>query len=355
MDKEKITGFGNFPTFCQWEITRNCGLGCKGCNVPVFNEPFLPEDIVLKSFYELAYAGIKNLELIGGEPTSIPYLEKILNCINGIKEIEKAAILTNGINLEIIENLAFYFLLGKIGLVVSINYTERQCEELLRFNLDSAMVKKSLAGWKVLKEYSDIIRVRVNCVINKLNIFTFPEIAEKVLELGGTFSCCPLVYKRQDFDSDLELTFRSYDVGFAATYSHKEDMRRSVEKLKILKNLYPDKIIPSLEYLNFLVATCKKPSTPYFNNCEGLGIPYLRVSSVLGKSNYTGVISPRLRACSDIKGKHISELVVSDLEIAGVRNRLHKIYQEDPEVKRCCKEQGCPWSVTYVLRNQKNF
>lgn len=353
MDKEKITGFENFKTFCQWEITRNCNLGCAGCNVPVFNEPFLSEDIVLNSIYVLAKAGIKNLEFIGGEPTTLPYLEKILNCINGIKEIEKAAILTNGINIEIIENLAFYFLLGKIGLVVSINYTERQCEELLRLNLDSAMVKKSLAGWKVLKEYAGITLVRVNCVINKLNIFTFPEIAERVLELGGTFSCCPLVYKRQEFYSDLELTFRSQDVGLAAILSHKEDMRRSVEKLKILKNAHPDRIIPSLEYLDFLVSTCKNPSASYSNNCEGLGIPYLRVSSVLGESYYTGIISPRLRACSDIKGKHISELVVSDLEIAGVRNRLHKIYQDDPEVKRCSKEQGCPWSVTYVLRDQK--
>lgn len=353
MSEKKMIPENKFPNFCQWEITRKCGLGCEGCSVPIADEADIPKDIALKTVSYLADAGIDTLELIGGEPTQYSYLKDVLNCINNEPRIKRAAVLTNGINRQAIDDLRIYFRKEKIGLVVSINYTEERCEELNSLDVDKGMVKKSLAGWEILRKYANITWVRVNCVVSCLNVKSFPEIARRVIKLGGLFSFCPFVYKRQGVDSGIDLSFRSKDVGHALLSLDKEKIKKSIEQMKALKREFPDRIVPREEYIEFLSEACKISSEPYLLNCKDLGIPYLRVSSRIGQSYRLREFSPRLRACTDIYGLHFSQLTVADLKDSNIRNHLADWYQNDPNVRKCQEFEGCPWSVTFTLRNQK--
>lgn len=239
-------------------------------------------------------------------------------------------------------------------LVVSINYLEEEALELIKTNLDSEMAKKSLSGWRFLKNFAGIIPVRVNCVINQLNIDSFPKIANTVLKMGGFFSFCPAVYKRQIIDSGLNFTFRSPAPYFALRQHDKETMEISAVKMKELKTKYPDKIIPDIDYIDFLVKCCKSASSPYPLNCGSLRLPYIRVSNLGARSKWNGIYAPRLKACSDIMGPEFSKLVTSDLKLPLVKNTIANIYQNDPDVEKCQKLEGCTWSVTFLLSKKFN-
>lgn len=341
--------------FCQWEITTKCDLGCEGCNVPLAKNPEIPLEIVLKGIDDLAEAGIEHLEFIGGEPCLREDLPEILAYLNQKKEIKRFAVLTNGLKTEMLKKIAPHLSKEKGGLVLSINYTEEQCTDLLFFCVvDVAMAKKSFMGWKILEEYSSKCWIRANCVINRINISTFPEIAETVILKGAKFSFCPLVYRRQGkFKSALNLTFRSQIIGLAPFKEDKQRMEKSISAMKKLKEEFPDKIVPDTDYIEFMSKICKDPFQKYPLDCKGLGLPYLRISSLFGKSYHSNIIAPRLRACSDILGKNFSRFTTADLLNSDIKNRLGDFYQNDSEVKECCKKEGCPWSVTYALKNQK--
>lgn len=341
--------------FCQWEITTRCDLGCAGCNVPLAKNLEIPLDIVLRGIDHLAAAGVEHLEFIGGEPCLREDLPEILAYLNQKKEIKRFAVLTNGTKTEMLRKIAPHLSKEKGGLVLSINYTEEQCTDLLWFRtIDVAMAKKSFVGWKILEEYANKCSIRINCVINRINISTFPEIAETVILKGAKFSFCPLVYRRQGkFKSALNLTFRSSSIGFAPFKEDRQRMEKSISAMKKLKEEFPDKIVPGIDYIEFMSKICKDQFQKYPLNCKGLGLPYLRVSSLFGESCYSKIIAPRLRACSDILGKNFSQLTTADLLDSDIKNRLGDFYQNDSEVKECCKKEGCPWSVTYALKNQK--
>jgi len=214
------------------------------------------------------------------------------------------------------------------------------------------MAKKSIAGWKALEEFSSHCRVRVNCAVSIINGANFADIALRVSEVGGFFSLCPLIYKRTGHDSGLELTFRSPTVGIAPTIKNKKTIEKSMLKLNRVRKKYPNQIIPSEDYLKLVVESCKDPSKMYPANCSGMGMPYLRISSEIGKSLRDGKTAFHLRACSDIKGSDISKIVTSDLRDSNFRKKLPFIYQRDPEVRKCCEEEGCVWSVTHLLASK---
>jgi hypothetical protein len=269
--------------------------------------------------------------------------------LNEIPEIKKFAVLTNGIARDKLERLKPELSIAKGGLVVSINYTEEKCEELLKVGIDTDMVKKSLAGWRVLQEFSGHCWIRVNCTINTINATSLAEIARRVVDLGGFFSLCPLIYKRAEYDSGLIFTFRSSSVGLAPTGKDRRNVERSVIGLEALRRKYPGQIIPTAAYLRLVIESCKNPIKAYPANCASLGLPYLRVSSEVGESLIDGKIAFRLRACSDLKGAAVSKIVTSDLRNPDVRELLPLIYQGDSEVKKCCECEGCVWSVTHLL------
>lgn len=339
--------------FSQWEITVDCNMGCKSCQVREnLVLPPIPLDIAIAAVDGMADAGIQVLEFIGGEPYKYPYMLDLIRYIyNKQPKIKRFAVLTNAIDREAIAATKPFLSKTRGGIVVSINYTINQCKELLEKGIDIAMAKKSMAGWEALDYLCGLCWIRVNCVINEHNIQTFPEIASQVIRKGALFSCCPLVYKR--IGTETPVTFRSKTPDLAPVAGHQKIMEESVKKLVKLKILYPDQIVPSVEYLNFLPQTCKRPEDPYFINCKGLGLPYLRVSSEVGKSKIDGISSPKLRACTDIIGDSFSKIVVSDLKYPWVIVRLSAIYQSDPLVIACQKEEGCPWSVTFALSRQK--
>ena len=336
-----------FPNFCQWEITTDCNSRCKHCMVWKITHKPVPLEIILNGIDVVVAAGIKNIELIGGEPLLYENLFEVLEYLNTQDKIEQFAVLTNGIDLQKLEKVLPEIKKGKGWIVVSINYTEEQCDELNKVGED---VRKSMAGWEILKRFSKSCNIRVNCTINSINVSTFPKIAQKVIEIGGFFSLCPIIYKRQEFNSGLEFTFRSPDVGLAPIEKHKEAMRRSSIELLRMKKKYQDKIVPNEEYIRRLSDFCKDPTQPYSMNCSNMGLPYLRISSVIGISEYNGECSLKLRACSDMMGQEISRIVISDLRISEIRDQLPAIFQTDPDVVKCCKDEGCCWSVTYVLK-----
>lgn len=336
-----------FPDFCQWEITTDCNSRCKHCVVWKVTHKPVPLEIVLNGIDDVVAAGIKNIELIGGEPLLYENLFEVLEYLNTQDGIERFAVLTNGIDLQKLERIIPEIEKGKGWIVVSINYTQKQCDELNEAGED---VRKSMAGWEILKRFSKSCNIRVNCTINSINVSVFPEIAQKVIKMGGFFSLCPTIYKRQEFNSGLEFTFRSPDVGLSPIEKHKEIMRESSGKLLEIKKEYQNRVVPNEEYIRRLPDFCKDPTQSYPINCFGMGLPYLRVSSVIGMSEYNGECSLKLRACSDIMGKETSKIVTSDLRISKIRNKLPSIFQNDSDVRRCCKDEGCCWSVTYALK-----
>lgn len=341
-----------FPEFCQWEITSRCDNNCNGCNVYKFpeKEP-ISYNIAVETVDVLAELGIKRLEFIGGEPTSYPYLTDLIKYIAENKMMN-FMVLTNALNLEKLVELK-PFLSLKNGLVVSINYPEMHCRYMISKNKDIGMVKKSLSGWKALRKYSKYCSVRVNCVIDRINVFTFPEIACEVIKQGGIFSFCPMLYKRQGFDSGVNLTFRSDIIGLALLEENRKTLEKSILEIKKLKEKYPNKIASSLEYIEFLINACKNPEDKYPMNCKGLGLPYLRLSSFVGISK-EGRESVLLRACSDILGKKMNKITVLDLLKPEIRNNLGKIYQTDNDVEKCQEYEGCMWNVTFVLKSLIN-
>ncbi|MFZ2970735.1 MAG: radical SAM protein [Minisyncoccia bacterium] len=338
------TGF----SFCQWEITTACNMNCAGCRVPQGASEQPRIDIALRSADDLIVAGITNLEIIGGEPLIYEHLPTLLKYLNQRKEIRRFAVLTNATMTNKLQEIKPELSFEKGGLAVSINYSEEQCKKFIESGTDVAMAKKSLAGWQALREFGNHCSVRVNCVINSLNIASLPEIARQVINMGGTFSFCPLVYRRQNYDSGLDFTFRSSTVGLAPTEEHKEAMKEAMAELAMLKKKHPRKIIPTEEYMKMSVEACKDPNEPYKVGCKGKGIPYLRVSSKIGKSLRDGKIAFRLKACSDVEGSEVSKLVTSDLRDVSIRKKLLLIYQNDPEVIRCNSEERCIWSVTHI-------
>lgn len=340
-----------FP-FCQWELITDCNLECEGCQVrnkimAGYQHPKIK--VVLSCIDDLICAGVQNLEFIGGEPLLYKNLPVVLEYLNRQKKIKKFAILTNAIARDALQKIKPELSQEKGGLVVSINYTPEQCEILLNAGIDMGMVKKSIAGWNTLEEFSEHCWVRVNCAVNTINAASLAEIALRVAKMSGSFSLCPLIYKREKYDSGLEFTFRSPTVGLAAVKNNRKVIERSTMELGMLKREYPKQIIPSEEYLKMVIESCKDPAKPYSANCAGLGLPYLRVSSEIGKSLRDGKVAFRLRACSDIKGSDISKLVTSDLRNSNIRKRLPFIYQSDVKVRKCCREEGCVWSVTHLL------
>ncbi|MDP3057493.1 MAG: 4Fe-4S cluster-binding domain-containing protein [bacterium] len=338
--------------FCQWELITDCNLECEGCQVrnkitAGYQHPKI--EFVISCIDDLICAGVQNLEFIGGEPLLYRDLPAALEYLNRQKEIKRFAILTNAISRDALQRIKPELSQEKGGLAVSINYTLEQCDELLSAGIDTGMVKKSIAGWKALEEFSEHCWVRANCAVNKINGANLAEIALKVAKTGGSFSLCPLIYKREKYDSGLEFTFRSPVVGLAAVKNDRKTIERSIMEIRKLKREYPKQIIPSEDYLKMVIESCKDSAKPYSANCGGLGLPYLRVSSEVGKSLRDGKTSFRLRACSDIKGSDIPRLVTSDLRDSNIRKRLPFIYQSDAEVKKCCEREGCVWSVTHLL------
>ena len=269
-------------SFCQWELTTVCNMNCEGCRVSQRSSEQPKIDIVLRSVDDLIASGVVNLEIIGGEPLMYEHLLILLKYLNGKKEIKRFAVLTNATMADRLQEIKPELLSGKGSLVVSINYREEQCEELIRSGEDVAMAKKSLAGWKALKEFGNRCPVRVNCVINSLNVANVPEIAWEVMRMGGSFSFCPLIYKRQNYNSGLNFTFRSSDIGLAPTKQHEKALRETMAELLRLKKNHPKKIIPTEEYMEMIVQSCKDPEDPYQFSCRGKGIPYLRISSKIG-------------------------------------------------------------------------
>lgn len=335
--------------FSQWEITTDCNMGCKSCQVREnVVLPPIPLDIAIATVDYLADAGIETLEFIGGEPYKYPYmLDLIRHIYYEQPKIKRFAVLTNAMDRKAISETKPFLSLTRGGIVVGINYTKQQCKELLVKKIDVAMAKKSIAGWEALDYLRGLCWIRVNCVINELNIRTFPEIASQVIKKGALFSCCPLVYKR--IGTETPVTFRAKTPDLAPVLKHRQLVGQSVGRLIKIKKMYPNRIIPSEEYLNFLSQTCKRPEDPYSINCKGMGLPYLRISSDTGNSGIDGEISVKLRACTDIVGDNFSKIVVSDLKYLTIVANLADIYQRDPAVKKCQKEEGCPWSVTFAL------
>lgn len=327
-------------------------MECQGCQARTkiragYKHP--SADLVISGVDDLVLAGVENLELMGGEVPLYDDLPIVFRHLNQIPEIKKFAVLTNGIARDALLRLKSELSMAKGGLVVSINYTPEKCEELIKAGIDTDMARKSLAGWRVLKEFSGHCWVRVNCAINTINAANFAEIARRVVEMGGFFSLCPLIYKRVEYDSGLIFTFRSLSVGLVPTGKDRKNIVRSVLELEALRRKYPKQIIPTEAYLKLVIESCKNPIKAYPANCASLGLLYLRVSSEIGQSLLDGKTAFRLRACSDLKGANMSKIVTSDLRDPNVRELLPLIYQGDPEVKKCCEREGCVWSVTHLL------
>lgn len=339
--------------FCQWELTTECDLGCAGCNVSIVKNPEMPLEVILKGIDHLAEAGVENLDFIGGEVCMRKDLPEILSYLNKKQGIKRFAVLTNGTKTEMLEKIIPHLSKEKGGLVLSINYTKEQCNDLLYKGMDMGMVRKSIAGWKVLEKYAGKFWIRVNCVINRINILTFPELAIDILDYGVKFSFCPLMYRVQGINrTNLDLTFRSKNAGLAPLKEDKKKMEKSIAAMKKLKDEFPNNIVPDVGYIEFMERICKHPSEKYPLNCGDLGLPYLRVSSLFDRSYRLNIIAPRLRACSDILGKDFSRITTADILDSSIRNRLGYLYQNDPDVKECCEKEGCSWSVTFVLKNQ---
>lgn len=341
--------------FSQVVLNHQCNRACACCLVPTSGDKnFVSLELAKNCMRDLYEAGVtEQIDVIGGEPAAYPYIRELIDYVVKEVEVKKFNLLTNAFDRDFVRFVGGKMIEtnGKVGMVVSINYLPETAEKLQKSN---DMAAKSLDGWEALRKYGSASngRLRVANVLTADNLHEVIEIAQRVLSMGVAINFCPMVYRRSDRSSGLPMMFRANSFAGAPMVEHRGKIEELSEKLIELKKQYPTLLVTPENYLRHLPETCKSPSEPYKINCKGFGFPYARPSYELGVSKFDGKEGMRLIACSDIKGdpeNGIHSLVVSDLLIREAREQLADIYQNDPQVERCCREEGCPWSVLFSL------
>ena len=109
----------DFPGYVQFYPTLRCDLSCKAC----FNRgiPFT-DDIKINDYERVASVlidnGIREIDILGGEPALHPDIERILD-IN-VKRSIRTSVSTNGCNIPVLKKISSRFPKDYIQIGVSL-------------------------------------------------------------------------------------------------------------------------------------------------------------------------------------------------------------------------------------------
>lgn len=96
--------YGRSIEYLRISVTDRCNLRCRYC-MPVEGLPWLPRADILsyeeiaEVVRQLAPLGLRRLRLTGGEPTIRPRLQRLVELLRAVPEIEDIALSTNGVRL----------------------------------------------------------------------------------------------------------------------------------------------------------------------------------------------------------------------------------------------------------------
>jgi MoaA/NifB/PqqE/SkfB family radical SAM enzyme len=149
--------FPSEPKYIQFYPTLRCNLSCTFCfNRGIRVEKDIPIDDCARVIAFLADNGVKEIDILGGEPTLHPDLTQIVKLID--KKNLKAAISSNGYNTHLLKKLSETYKKDQIQIGISLNYD---------------------SGSRELHEYIIKYKPLLKSVCSKKQ--TFPETAEQYL------------------------------------------------------------------------------------------------------------------------------------------------------------------------------
>lgn len=190
-----------------WEIESRCRLRCKYCYPSRMRSGSMEKERVDWLISELNSSEIRNIHLTGGEPTQNPYLEYIVSYLKR----KQIYITTNLLdNVELIEKLLIKYTVYSIA--VSLDSIRPEINDIVRGNTDRVIDNlKRIIMFK--EKYGLKTRIRIHCVISKINLDYITELLYWAKNLGiDEVSCQPVsVEKKQENYDLLHLEFEDVD------------------------------------------------------------------------------------------------------------------------------------------------
>lgn len=169
-------------------ITRKCNLRCAFCRIrrdeKIKNELTLEE--WKKVFYNLEGIGIKNIQILGGEPTTLPYLEEIIKFLNQetnlFYSIESNSTFDNQRFLSLIKS-------GIKGYCTDVNTFDFQ-------NKNDWYNIKSNKGYQMLLKMrgAKVSYLEASIILNKKNLSELPFLIRKLSKMNIYSNIIPVHY-----------------------------------------------------------------------------------------------------------------------------------------------------------------
>jgi hypothetical protein len=236
---------------------------------------------------------------------------------------------------------------SKGGLVFSVDFSRLEALERVSFGGgQEAYTFKAETFWNLVPWLRKVgLSFRANSVITATNVSSLREIAEGVLEAGGTLSVCPVQTISSRFRSALEEgelerwglepaafnCFRGSDPAEEPTPDQWEQVRQLLLELKDGPD--GDRVLPPREWLADLGG-------------ETLGCARLLEAGIFPqlKVGQTGEI----RFCCDLHDPETADWRIWDLVTRGGRRGFLNAARSNPYIKTCRELNSCNFSVNHV-------
>ncbi|MEM4703263.1 MAG: radical SAM protein [Candidatus Pacearchaeota archaeon] len=298
-------------------ITRKCNLKCPFCKIRRSKK--LPNEITFeqwkKGIKNLEKIGVKSIQILGGEPTTLDYLEDLINFLNKKTKLFYSIQSNSTFTKERFVSLLKAGIRGYCADVNTFNFqTKKDWLTIKSGKCFKMLMKMKTAG---------VPYVQAEIIISKRNIKEIPFIVERLSSLGIWINIIPLHWGKH-----FKWEFRAEDV--ADEFKIKEDDRFLVGKVmnklvKLKKRGY--RIVNPTQYLENLAKI----------NCNPIGwhcsvLARLRIDS-----------DGSLWICNDVKGS-----VAEKYNILNLNRKIYKNFKDDwIKDKDRIKCPGCAWPIAW--------
>ena len=298
-------------------ITRKCNLRCTFCKIRRSRR--LKGELSLeqwkKGIKNLEKIGVKSLQILGGEPTTLDYLEDLIRFLNKKTKLHYSIESNSTFSEERFHSLIKAGIKGYCADVNTFNFQMKKDWYTIKSNVGFNMLLKM--------KKAKVPYLEASIILNKRNLKEIPFIVRKMSKLGIWCNIIPLHYGKS-----FNWEFRAKDV--ADEFKIKESDRPIVEK--IMKELFKMKkkgykILNEKEYFTNLAKI----------NCNPTGwhcttFPRLRIDS-----------DGSLWVCNDVKGN-----VASKYNILTLNKKTFKEFKRDWQTdKQRLKCPGCAWPIAW--------
>lgn len=297
----------NIITKAGIRITHKCNMNCLYCNVKHFNTKELTFAEWDKAFVILKNLGIKDVVLLGGEPTEHKDIVKVVDLLVNKYKI-KCSLTTNAFNnFNIIKELLD---IGLSQLGVSVDSID------LNYSISPLKSKYGLDMVKNLIDEQKCINLVNYIVLSKKNASKVIETIKYFSNLGISSYILPYHWGNQgEFEHRKDLDMFAF-----ITKSDQELFNTTIERIKDLKtNKYLIK--NSFQYLDMIKQHILKLDW----HCNGLS--ELRIDS-----------DGKLACCCDKIGN-------IGLSIFDLPDKLNEFFERRENIAKECK--GCMWPSSF--------